>query len=95
MNRAQKRMLLVGLVVIVALGVFPPWMEVRTGVVQGATFSLEIATGHHLLFSPPEPGPSGTAAVTYRVDYGRLAIYWAVVVAITGVLVLVMRSKEE
>jgi hypothetical protein len=88
---ARKR-LIVGacLLAAIGLGVVPPW-ERRLAFVGGG--EMRVASGHALIFDPPESEPVGRIAWTYHVDIARLSIYWAIV-AFAGTFALVLFDRR-
>jgi hypothetical protein len=86
-----KAALWVGIVLIVAMSLYPPWLMFTTSASSGATISGYTAVytkGYAPLFTPPE----GYGMV---VDLSRLVVQWVVVAAITLGLVLTLNQKPE
>ena len=74
-NTRQRVVIVVGLLVLVLMGLFPPWEHVVT---EGSSVWSRDA-GYHPLVSPPAPLTDGVQQV--RVDVSRLLIQ-AVVAAV-------------
>lgn len=93
MNSYQKVTLLLGMIVVIAMSCFPPWVKVATA----NDLIVEHPGGYHFLLAPPEVGGAGGVVLTYRVDYERLYAQWILVFVVTGVWVLVFvgRRAEE
>lgn len=89
MTRLQKAMLLLGLVAVVWVGIYPPWVE--TFHYEGAY--SEVPLGYGLLADPPAPRKN-LPVLGVHIDYGRLVVSWVIVVAITGVFVVVFGSRR-
>jgi hypothetical protein len=79
MNRNQKIVVVIGLVIIVLTGLFPPWKAT----IQGTT----ILRGYFVIFKPPDP-------LSY-VNSSRLLVQWIGVCIVVGGLVLILKDKDE
>lgn len=90
MNKLQKMILVLGLVVFVGMGIYPPQVVVRTSP------SVQLSEK----FKPP------SRHYSYKYDYlweggsvaNRLFVQWGMVIAVTGVswwLAKDKRKKEE
>ena len=89
MNRRQKTILSLGVILFVAAALYPPWYS---KVASHAPRDL----GYRVLFSPPAVAP-GSEYTGYigRVDFDRLGVEWAIIAVITGTLLLVYASGKE
>ncbi len=83
MNRKQKACLLVGIVAIVAMGLFPPWVLERS-----------IGRGKYTT----EPGPyswiSNPPATARFIDLYRLGVQFFVVAVVTAGLIVILKEKK-
>ncbi len=52
MNRSQKRVAVLGLVLLALLGLFPPWTQSVTALTG---FHKEVPLAYGFILSPPEP----------------------------------------
>lgn len=99
MNPRQRIVLAAGAVVIVALGLFPPWRE-KADIPYKVHF--EKALGHHFIASPPSSTLTGQPRLSYlrnettiQVDLSRLFIEWVVVGVMTTVLFLFLSTRIQ
>jgi len=87
LNTRQRSAIIAGVLVVLALALCPPWKQHGR---YGFTFPLE----NRPLFAPPErPGSSGYFAPS--VDFGRLSLYWLVVVGVTGIAIYALRKRAS
>lgn len=87
MNKDQRQFLVVGVVLSVAMVIYPPWsavMPVYPGEL-GAHVSAAVASGYSWLWSPPSPG--GYAAGS-RIDVVRLLMQAAALWLLVGLHVV-------
>ena len=80
---------MVGLALTCVVGLFPPW-ERRARMESGL---VVIQEGHAPIFRPPEPFSIDSAIVTHNVAFGRLFIYWTIIILGTGAAVVVLRRE--
>jgi hypothetical protein len=88
-NRRQRTTLVVGLIVAALLGLFPPWTmrweSYWSEIYRSQVPAGERRIGHYPLYSPPDfTFTSGPGANFFRVDYGRLVLYWIGVMGATA-----------
>lgn len=85
MNGRQRMVLWVGLLVIVAMGIYPPW-TFRYG-------AIRLGRRYALITEPPSygsfPGPLAT------LDANRLGVEWAAVVVISASLMYIWRDHKK
>ena len=86
MNHKQKKVLLIGIAVIVLMGLFPPWQETRAR--ENRPLSRSPA-GYHFILTPP----SGYRSIGYTLDFARIAVQFIEVGAITAGAVLYLKDK--
>jgi len=88
-NRHQKRVVALGLVLLALLGLFPPW---RQSVTAPTGFHKEVPLAYGFILSPPR-----TESEVYSVtlDLRRLAVEWAVVTFIVGGLVVLLHTVRQ
>ena len=96
MNAKQKWILFVGVALIVASGVFPPWTEKVSQIkrLQG-TRATHVVTqykpvGLCLIISPPQ---SYSEDVSYLMDTRRLLIEWFIIAIPTVALMFAVRRS--
>lgn len=87
MNAKQRKLLQVGIVVAVLMGVFPPWMD---------SFSYEQlhsqgAGGYAFIFDPPK----AEILHTVSIDLSRLVVQWVVVALAVGGGILFLREPTK
>ena len=91
MNEKQRRIILVGIAVIVFMGIYPPW----TFTFKGNTTYSEEPAGYGLIVSPPDK-KQDSFYHGIKIDTSRLLIQWAVVGAAIGMgLLMIGREKDE
>jgi hypothetical protein len=83
MNRTQIRLLLAGLVVIVAMGLWPPWKVSAFG-------AIEESAGYAFLLSPPRR----LGVLTAHIDWKRLGMQWTGVALCTAVGILALAERR-
>lgn len=99
LNLMQKRIMLVGVAVIVLMGLFPPWIETTTtttkDILHGTfhTNSVETVAGYYFLSNAPRGGKDiWDAITTYHLDFGRLLIQWFFVSLSTAALMFYFKE---
>jgi len=88
-NKKQKKIIIAGIVVFILAGLFPPW--IYTLHVQA--FDTEKPAEYALIFYPPDT-EEYDPEYGVELDFSRLAVQWLVVIAATGLGVL-LASKER
>ena len=88
MNKTQKRVISLGLIVIVAMVIVPPWEKVLVDVGEGESrISVKPSRGYAPIFSPPTPTVAEKVGLgKVQIDKSRLLMQCAVVVVVAGVL---------
>jgi hypothetical protein len=94
MNKNQKKVIIVGLVLIVLMGLFPPW--IHTFNVKAV--NIERAGNYGFMFSPPPPERNlsflNEKLWGVRLDVSRLLIQWILVVVIVCGLVVLLKKDN-
>ena len=84
MSWIQKTFLWIGIAVIVAMGLFPPW-------VVGQSVLSPKDAGYHFILNPPKARrPEFTGLNT-----SRLVVQWAMVTVVTGGLLVTFKDKKK
>jgi hypothetical protein len=91
MNTIQRRIILVGLAVIVLMGLFPPWLLVY----DAEAGHSEQSTGYRFIVWPGLRQYRDSPFWTVQIDLPKLFVQWAVVVAATGFGVLLTAKRED
>jgi cobalamin biosynthesis protein CobD/CbiB len=89
MNKGQRVSAVAGLLLLALLGLFPPWTE---SVTAYTGYHQERPLGYGLLWSPPEPRDRDYSVA---LDYQRLAVSWAVVIFLAGVVVVLLQGRRK
>lgn len=77
----SRRIVMLGLMVFLAAGLFPPW----NSVMGYKDLKLRRNLGFHSLFIPPEASPiRGRHATSAKIDFTRLGLEWALIAVATG-----------
>jgi len=107
-NRKQRVILILGFVVVLGMGLMPPWRIIYDisgedlGYMKIPKGRVEQSDGYKFLFRNHDAGLSSTvtvnfetttAYVTRRIDYYRLAMQISVVLLLTGMAYLILRDK--
>jgi hypothetical protein len=93
MNKNQKKVIMAGLVVIVLMGLFPPWVHT----VHVKEIKIDRAGSYGFLFSPPVPAHKTLPLENFwgvRLDVSRLLIQWILVVMIVCGLVVFLKKDN-
>ena len=89
MNEKQKKLIVVGVAIIILMGLFPPWKYTFN---YKTAFSEEPA-GYGFLLSPPKKKEE---SVTHGIelDMTRLCVQWIIVSLAAGLGVFLASTKE-
>ena len=88
MNRKQKICLWVCIIIIVVMGIYPPW-------VMPATFKhVDGHTAKHRSYYGYHPIWEGIGNSKASIDFHRLGLQWAIVSVITGGLIVTFKDKK-
>jgi hypothetical protein len=87
MNKKQRLCFICGVVLIVLMGLFPPYTYANRVVIQAPL--IESFAGYYPIFSPPPPQKFMFAEV--RIDTTRLFIQWVLVAALFGSGIVLLR----
>jgi hypothetical protein len=96
MNSNQHVALRIGLLLIVVMGLYPPWR----GSVVANNVRHDAKAGYRFLFSPPEEGDIGNGSIA-RLSGGAiinlplLATQWVVVASLTALAVSLLRHQRN
>ena len=90
MTDRAMRVMWVGITIIVAMGLFPPWIEIRTSSSSppNTGFTQYISRGYSFLFAPPSESSA-------FIDLSRLITQWVIVGAITLGIVIAFNKRPE
>jgi len=90
MNKKQKIVILAGFLIIVIMGLFPPWNH---KIYITTKRYIETYAGYGLIFSPPstEEGEFWIA----RIDVVRLLFQWILVGIITIGLAIIFKDENK
>jgi hypothetical protein len=93
MNTKQLRTLLVGLVLIVLMGLFPPWIYTYEGVFH--SWRYERRAGYRFILNPPPRAPApNDASMEAHIDGLILAIQCVTVAIIVGGIIVTQRERR-
>ena len=98
MNLPQKRSLLIGLIVLVIMWLFPPW--IHSGHKLNGIGRIPVPhhrTGYFLLTDSAQGEPilDRIGRMTFTVDVPHLAIQCLIVIALTAGAVLILGSTKK
>jgi len=91
LNALQRKILLVGIAVIVLMGICPPWKHTF----KYKSINSEEPAGYGLIVYPPSAEGYGPAGYGIKIDFSRLLIQWAVTAAVTGGGVLLTAKQKD
>ena len=89
MNSKQKIIAVIGIVIILISGLFPPWKYID----NVAEAYREIPAGYYLIFAPPLPDEEGIYSI--EIDMVRLAIQWITTLFIMAALLYITNKKKD
>jgi hypothetical protein len=91
MNRQQKLVLIAGLIAILAMGVFPPWIRSdRDHVQRPSGYSFVLQSPNQAVDDLLANGP-----VTYQIDVPHLTLQWALMLLLVSVVVLYLKPERR
>jgi len=90
LNDKQRKIVIVGVVLFVLMGLFPPW----TYTLDAPSVHREKPAGYALIISPPGP-EKHAPAYGVRIDISRLIVQWLVLAAATGLGVYMTRTQDK
>jgi hypothetical protein len=85
-----KKILSGALVVVVLMGLFPPWISVY----KNSRFYSKQPLGYSFIFAPPS-APEASRAYGVSVDYPRLSLQWILVLLLGGLGILFTKKNED
>ena len=88
-NPTQKKILIVGIVIVLLIGVVPPWKHTFK---SSSTYS-EVPAGYSFITSPP-PRRVKSFSHGIKIDISRLVIQWIVTIAATTAGVMLTAKKD-
>jgi hypothetical protein len=83
MNKKQKIVLMIGIIVFLLIGIFPPWVLISS---PENSARLEGAIGYSFIIFSPNHG-------WCRIDISRLMVEWITMVVVMGGLILLFNDK--
>ncbi len=78
MNVNQKTVVLVGIIVVVIMGLIPPWWDPLS--------DIQVSKGYSPIFNPPD--------VVSKVNVPRLIMQWAAVVLVVRLLLTLKNRQR-
>ena len=88
MNVKQQKILRIGIIVMLLIGLFPPWIDT----IYTEKYNQETPRGYFLIFSPPEAHSYGVYGV--KIDITRLVIQWLIAGGVIYFLYYQARNKS-
>jgi hypothetical protein len=86
-----KHIVLVAVVLIVIMGLFPPWTDMLR--IQGR-IDTERPTGYAFIFSPPAPTINKQDG-SVRIDFGRLLLQWFLVGVVAATAIYLRKERGD
>jgi hypothetical protein len=83
----RKSILILGVVIILAMGVYPPWTETFARPGRPALYRNESGW----LFDPPFPSEYEYGVWEVRIDFGKLGLEWLLVCIAFGVILWISK----
>lgn len=90
LNGRQRGIVVIGVVLFVLMGLFPPWTYTR----YAQSIHSEKPAGYALIISPPGP-EKDAPAFGVKIDVSRLIVQWLVLAAATGLGVFTTKTKGK
>ena len=87
MNLKQKITLLLGIIIIVLMGIYPPWGQYAA---SSETGRIKLRPLGYSFFTTPSGSERGA-----DIDYTRLAFQWIMVAISTGGFLLMLKDKKK
>ncbi|NQV03534.1 MAG: hypothetical protein HQ542_12870 [Bacteroidia bacterium] len=87
LNKIQKRILWIGILILVAITAYPPW----TAVTNPPEYDVTIAIGYGLFLHPPN-SPLGYESYVV-INYWRLFLQWAGLAILVWFAIWLARKK--
>ena len=91
MNRKQEYCLLLGIIAVIVMGIYPPWLF--NDVLFGAQVHYD--EGYNWLWAYPPSFPWGAFLNPVEVNLIRLCSQCAVVAVIMGALIVTLKKKRN
>jgi hypothetical protein len=103
MNNRQRCVVLAGFIVIVLMGLYPPW---RVTLVNGGLdsnspkYAFSVPAGYDVIIDHPQKAmeyfqSKGSQCVEWEVDKSLLLVQWFLVSAVTGIVVMFLESRPK
>ncbi|MFC1587824.1 hypothetical protein ACFL54_05910 [Planctomycetota bacterium] len=92
MNGMQKYSIWVGILIVIAMGIYPPWKFTFDIVEQGEKLHSEKPAVYSLINNPPEPEWFDTH-IGVALDMTRLLIQWGLVLLMVGGVIVTFNRK--
>ena len=84
MSKKQRDVILVGIMLIVLMGLCPPWYGYQS--TRPKQYDRPVSQGYSFIGAPPQP--------TSRIDKSRLFVQWITVVVATGGLAFIFKDNK-
>ncbi len=91
MNKPQRIVLSVGLIIVALMAIYPPWTSTLNG---NSGIHHERPHSYGLIFYPPET-KHDLAIYGVKIDFGRLAVQMLSVISITAVAFILSGIKKK
>ena len=99
MNPIQKQLLLLGVAVMVAMGIFPPWVRIHQNFAPAAYATAQGETqepaGYSFIGEPPLANQQDYYSRGHRNSYGRLLMQWAAAAFVTGAVLIYFKDSDK
>ncbi|MBW4056822.1 MAG: hypothetical protein HIU83_15770 [Proteobacteria bacterium] len=89
LNDRQRKLVMVGVILFILMGVFPPWMYTF----DAQTVHSEKPAGYALIFSPPLTEYPENVRFGVKIDSTRLVVQWLILAAATSCCVFMSGGK--
>lgn len=90
LNEKQKKLIVIGVAVIILMGLFPPW----TYTFKYKTAYSNEPAGYGFILSPPKK-KSKALAHGIELDITRLSVQWIIVLMATGLGVFLTSKPKD
>ena len=89
-NPIQKKIIMVGIGIIILMGLFPPW----TNTFHYKTAYSKKPAGYAFILTPPKKRAQ-SIAYGIELDVTRLIVQWMIIFMATGLVVMLTATKHK
>jgi len=100
MNPIQKQLLVLGAALVLAMGVYPPWVRFTHYVFPSRVIATETQTevpaGYSWIWEPPRADSSDSYhPQSVKLDWSRLFVQWVIAASVVGAALLWFKDSDK